>query len=305
MTKEVVSVSNLMRSKSVTERLDEILGEKRATFVSSVLQAVNGNSMLKNADPATVLNAAITAATLDLPINNNLGFAYIIPYNNNKNINGRWEKVVEAQFQLGYKGFVQLAIRSSQYHRINAVTVYENQFKGWNELTEELDADFNVQGKGKAAGYVAYFRLINGFEKFVFWPHEKVIAHAKKFSKSWGKKKSVWSDMEGGFEAMALKTVLKNSLSKWGILSVELQTAITFDQSTQYKEGSPEYIDNGKELSIEEKERENQRKVILEHIEEAADIQTLIMVADHVDEYDCREEYEFKIQFLGAKNEEE
>jgi recombination protein RecT len=170
--------------------------------------------MLKNADPISVYNAALMAATLDLPINQNLGFAWIVPYGK------------AAQFQLGVKGLVQLAQRSGQYLNINVIEVYENQFESFNTLTENLNAKFDLPGEGKIIGYAAYFKLINGFEKTCFWTTEKVIQHGKRYSKSFNN--GPWKT---DFDAMAKKTVLKSTLSKWGILSIEMQTAVKIDQS--------------------------------------------------------------------------
>jgi recombination protein RecT len=146
----------------------------------------------------------------------------------------------KAQFQIGYKGLIELAQRTGQYLRINVVEVYENQFKSWNALTEVLDADMNIHGSGKVVGYCAYFKMINGFEKYDYWSIEKVTAHGKRFSKSFNS--GPWKD---DFDKMAKKTVLKNTLSTWGMMSVEMQTAMVVDQAIIKNDtGSDvEYID--------------------------------------------------------------
>lgn len=237
-----MNLKALVTTDKVETRIQELLGDRKSMFVTSLLQCVNSSHMLQKAEPMTVLNAAMTAASLNLPISNQLGYAYIVPYNNNKKLpNGQWEKRTEAQFQIGYKGFIQLALRTNQYHRINAIPVYENQYKGWNPLTEELKADFNLSGEGLVMGYVAFFRLVNGFEKVVYWSHDKVTNHGQKYSKSFSSQNGQW---QKGFDGMALKTVLKAALSKYGPLSVDMQTAIQYDQSVQRIEGAPEYIDN-------------------------------------------------------------
>lgn len=247
-----LTINNLFKQKSVQERFEQLLGKKSQGFISSVLQIINGNQLLKNANPQTVLNAAATAATLDLPLDQNLGFSYIVPFKG------------QAQFQLGWKGFVQLAQRSGQFNRINVIEVYDNQFVSYNSLTEELNANFEVDGAGKIVGYVAYFRLINGFEKLSYWTIEKVKKHATKYSQTYGKKSksgqliySPWND-EDQFDAMAKKTVLKNTLSKYAPLSIELQTAQLADQSVQTEEGSFEYVDNNSldNYFVEEKKQE-------------------------------------------------
>lgn len=251
--KKLPTTKELFQNKSVQSRFEQLLGEKAQGFISSVLQTINNNKLLVNAKPETVLNAAVTAASLDLPINQNLGFAWIVPYNG------------EAQFQMGWRGFVQLALRTGQYRSINVVEVYENQFKSFNALTEELIADFSVDGTGKIVGYAGYLRLVTGFEKTVYWSSIKVKNHASKYSKTYGKKVkgtnnlvySPWND-ESMFDAMAMKTVLKNMLSKWGIMSIELMTAHKFDQSVIKSEETAIYVDSADVIDISEV-KENMR----------------------------------------------
>ena len=179
------SVKALMARPDVIKKFQEILGKKAQTFATSVIQIVNSNELLKNAEPMSILNCAMVAATLDLPLNNQLGFAWIVPYKENKKDkeSGQWTTRVVAQFQIGYKGFNQLAQRTGSYQKINAVPVYENQFKSWNVLTEELEGDFTIEGEGKIRGYCAYFRLLNGFDKVVYWPTEKVKKHVNLYRK--------------------------------------------------------------------------------------------------------------------------
>lgn len=208
------TIKTFFEKPAVKNKFQEVIGKRSTQFISSILQITANNSMLKNADPISVYNAALMAATLDLPINQNLGFAWIVPYGK------------AAQFQLGVKGLVQLAQRSGQYLNINVIEVYENQFESFNTLTENLNAKFDLPGEGKIIGYAAYFKLINGFEKTCFWTTEKVIQHGKRYSKSFNN--GPW---KSDFDAMAKKTVLKSTLSKWGILSIEMQTAVKIDQS--------------------------------------------------------------------------
>lgn len=244
---------------NVKKRFEELLGKKAVGFVSSVLQVVNGNKSLANADTNSVFQAAMTAAVLDLPINQNLGFAYIIPYKQSVKIENKWVQKDVAQFQMGWKGFVQLAQRSGQYLRINVTEVYENQFKSYNNLTEELDADFGIDGIGKIVGYAAYFKLLNGFEKTCYWSIEKVTAHAGKYSiafKSGGK--TPWLDDDQKHE-MGKKTVLKNTLSKWGILSIDIQKAVISDQAVIIDSDNDDvvYPDNTEDVSHTEVSKED------------------------------------------------
>lgn len=228
-TENQVSVKNYFAKDGVQKKFQELLGKRSTAFITSVMQVVNSNNLLIKATPESVYNASAMAAVLDLPINNNLGFAWIVPYNEKfKDEQGNWQTKCVAQFQLGWKGFVQLANRSGQYKAINVIEVYENQFKSFNRLTEELDADFTQIGAGAVVGFVAYFKLINGFEKTCYWSTEEVKTHGAKFSKTFAHQNSVWKT---DFNAMAKKTVLKNTLSKWGILSIEMQQAVVVDQA--------------------------------------------------------------------------
>lgn len=205
----------------VQEKLKELVGKNAPAFATSVLQIVNSNSMLVNADPQTIFSAACMAATLNLPINNNLGFAYIVPFKNNK------ENKIEAQFQLGYKGYIQLAQRSGQFSRIAATPVYSGQLISENPLLG-YEFDWSVKPSGEPIGYVAFFKLINGFTAELYMSKEEVMKHANKYSQTAKKGYGVWKDQ---FEAMALKTVLKLLLSKQAPLSIDMQKAQMADQA--------------------------------------------------------------------------
>lgn len=209
-----LTTKQFFNQEAVQNKFKEILGDKAPGFISSVLQVTTQNRLLAKASPESIYASAMMGATLDLPINQNLGFAWIVPYGN------------QAQFQMGWKGFVQLAQRTGQYENINVIPVYENQFNSFNVLTEELDADFSLEPSGNVVGYCAYFKLLNGFTKTAFWSREKAEAHGKKYSKSFNS--GPWKT---DFDAMAMKTVLKNTLSKWGILSIEMQKAHQVDQA--------------------------------------------------------------------------
>ena len=225
----------------VQEKLKELVGKNAPAFATSVLQIVNSNSMLVNADPQTVFSAACMAATLNLPINNNLGFAYIVPFKNNKT------NTIEAQFQLGYKGFIQLAQRSGQFSRIAATPVYEGQLLSANPLLG-YEFDWSVKPSGTPIGYVAFFKLINGFTAELYMSKEEVMKHANKYSQTAKKGFGVWKDQ---FEAMALKTVLKLLLSKQAPLSIEMQTAQLADQAIvrDVETNDFDYIDHSESVA--------------------------------------------------------
>lgn len=264
----------------VKKRFEDLLGKKSQGFITSVLQIVGDNKMLAKADPMTVFTSAATAAALDLPINKNLGYAWIVPYKG------------DAQFQMGWRGYVQLAQRTGQYKQINVVTVYENQFKSFNALTEEIDADFSQPGEGEVVGYVSFFKLLNGYEKLTYWTKGEVEKHAKQYSQSYGKGFSPWSS---NFDAMAKKTVLKNMLQKWGIMSIEMQTATLADSSVQKNEGDYKYTDNETSIEIEEIDAEKERQRIIDHIEESTTEEQLNKVAGLVDQYSLHDEFDNRL----------
>lgn len=203
--KEAKTLKGMLEMPAYKNKFNEMLGKKAAGFMSSIIAVTNNNKYLAKANPATVIGAAAQAAMLDLPINQSLGFAYIVPYGN------------EAQFQLGYKGYIQLAQRSGQYVDIGAKTVYEGELEYENRLLDKFK--FGERTGDKVIGYLAYFRLTNGFEKMLFMELDDMIAHAKKYSKNYKGGTDKWGLTD--FNTMAEKTVLKHLLSKYGPLSIE------------------------------------------------------------------------------------
>lgn len=260
--KPTVSVQAYLRSDAVQKRIEALLNKNAGQFTATLMSVLNQNAMLQQCEPQTVLSAAITAASMDLPINPNLGFAYIIPYNNNQKIEekyldakgvertrNKWVTTVEAQFQMGYKGFIQLAQRSGHYKTINATDVREGEIKSFDRLTGEYEFNWIEDRKERDSkpviGYVAYFRLNTGFEKILFMEIDDLKKHAKKYSKSYAKGYGLWAEADG-FEFMSLKTVLKLLISKFGPMNTALQQAILADQSEVGDDGF-NYIDNDKQ----------------------------------------------------------
>lgn len=216
-------IKAFFETPAIKHKLEELLNKNAATFTTSVLQIVNSNSLLRNADPISVFNAACMAATLQLPLQNGLGFAYIVPYQNRK------EKKTEAQFQLGYKGLIQLAQRSGQFKRLVSVPVYEKQLIAEDPINGfEFDWKQKPAKDEKPVGYYAYFKLINEFTAEIYMSTQDVYDHAARYSQTYKKGYGVWHD---NFEAMALKTVMKLLLSKQAPLSVEMQQAVLADQA--------------------------------------------------------------------------
>jgi recombination protein RecT len=223
------TIKTLFAKEGVKAKFEEMLGKKAQGFITSVLQIVASSDMLKNADPMSIYNSAAVAATLDLPLNNSLGFAYIVPYNQ-KQSDGSYKTV--AQFQIGYKGFKQLALRSGQFLTIHATDVREGEIKKYDRLTGEMTFDWientNERLKKKVVGYVSYFRLVNGYSQTYYMTIEELTAHGKKYSQTFKKGFGLWKD---DFENMCLKTVSKLNLSKNAPLSVEMQKAVMVDQA--------------------------------------------------------------------------
>jgi recombination protein RecT len=219
------TVTSILSQDAIKTRFNEILGKNANAFMSSIISATKSNSGLNDCEPNSVISSAVVAATLNLPIQSNLGFAHIVPYNQ-KDQSGNTIKV--AQFQMGYKGYIQLALRTGQYININASEVYDGELVNYNRITGEIEVDTKKKKSDKVIGYVAYFKLVNGFEKMLYLTKDQVQTHGSKYSKSYTNKYGRWQQ---DFDSMALKTVIKLLLSKYGILSVEMQTAITVDQS--------------------------------------------------------------------------
>ena len=242
-----------------------------------------------------LLFAAGTAASLDLPINQNLGFAYIIPFN--KKENGSYKVV--AQFQMGYKGFIQLAQRSGQFKTISTSEIYEGQLVEENPLTGFV-FDFTKKVSNKVIGYAAYFSLVNGFEKTLYMSVDQVRKHGAKYSKTF--KYGLW---ETDFDVMALKTVLKLLLSKFAPLSIEMERAVLSDQGVVngWDGQDIEYIDN-EPVTLDSKEvsEAKESKRILDHIKKSKNPDELFQVKDHITNEEQKEAYENKFIALTSKN---
>lgn len=223
-------LQDIFNSDNVKEQLQEILGKRASTFATSVIQITQQNSMLQNAVPSSIVGAAMTSATLNLPLNNNLGYAYIIPFNERQK-DGSY--LVKAQFQIGYKGFIQLAMRSGQFKTIHCTDVKLGEIVKRDRLSGEIEFDWIDDEKERDSkstiGYVGYFKLINGFESTMYMTIENLNNHGKKFSQTFKKNFGLWKD---DFDSMAKKTVLKLLLSKYAPLSIDMQTANESDQAS-------------------------------------------------------------------------
>lgn len=223
---------DFFKSDVVKSKFAELLGNRASGFMTSVLSIVSQSDALQLVTPESVYMCAMVAATLDLPLNSNLGFAYIVPYKD------------KATFQMGYKGFIQLAQRSGQFKTIAATPIYEGQIIEANPLTGYV-FDFAKKTNDTVIGYAAYFSLINGFEKTMYMSVDDLNKHGKSFSQTFKKGFGLWKD---NFDAMAQKTVIKLLLSKFAPLSVEMQKAIVTDQAVINDADADDvtYADNGK-----------------------------------------------------------
>lgn len=283
---------SLMQSDYVQERFKDVLGKKSQGFITSVLSIASNNELLAKAEPKSVLNAAMTAATLDLPINQNLGFAYIIPYNDRK------MNQVVAQFQMGYKGFVQLSMRSGQFSTINVTDVREGEIIGTNRLTGEIKFEWKEDRDSlPVIGYVAYMRLINGFEKSLYMTVKELREHGTKYSQTAKKGYGLWND---DFDAMASKTVIKLLLSRYAPLTTEMQTAQLADQAIISDEGEYSYIDN-EALTPDEIAEDKERQRIIKHIHESKTLDELTQCEEYIVDDSTRELFENKKAELGKE----
>lgn len=207
-------VRDLLRTEATKRRFEEVLNKRAPQFLASLAQLVYQTPGMDDCDPNSVFASAMIAATLDLPIDKNLGQAWIIPYNNKKT--GK----KEAQFQLGYKGYIQLALRTAQYKSINVSRVYEGELE-FNRFTGAIT--FHERKSEEVVGYLGYILLLNGYEKYLYMSVAELKKHAEKFSKGYQYETSLWKT---NFDGMACKTVIKAILTKWGILSVEMRQAV-------------------------------------------------------------------------------
>ena len=234
--------SAFMAGEGVKRKIGEIIaGKKGDGFITSIVACVSNNPALSTCDNGTILSAGLQGAALDLSPSPALGHFYMVPFEDRKN--GR----TVATFQIGYKGYIQLAIRSGQYRRINVIAIKDGELVSWNPLTEDLYTklidDDSVREGTATTGYYAMFELVNGFIKTMYWSKAKMEAHAQKYSKGYAAKKG-YTFWEKDFDGMAFKTMLRQLLSKWGVMSIELQRAFESDMAVLNPDGRPDYIDN-------------------------------------------------------------
>lgn len=285
-------IKGLVNSENVKQKFKEMLGKKSAGFLVSLLNITQTNDALAKAEPNSIIYSAATAASLDLPIDPNLGFAYILPYNK-KQKDGTYKNL--ATFQLGYKGFIQLALRSGQFKTISSAKIYEGQLIEENPLTGFV-FDFKQKKSDKIIGYASYFELINGFSKTFYMSVNECKSHGMKFSQTFKKGYGLWND---DFDSMALKTVTKLNLAKYAPLSIEMQKAILTDQSVvnDFEGQNVDYVDNEVEvLDVEAVSEQKERERVKEWIENSTSEAELSMLNGRCDTPELMEAYENKLK---------
>lgn len=258
-----VTFSTFMSSDAVKQKVNEMIGGKDGqSFITSIISAVSTNPELAKCDHPTILSAAMQGAALKLSPSNQLGHYYLVPYK--EKIKGTKDHRMVAQFQMGYKGYIQLAMRSGQYRDLDVVEIREGEYKGKDKFTGKPVIEFIEDDDGREKlpiiGYFAYFELLNGFRKSLYWSKAKMEKHAVQYSKGYA------SDIENGnqytfwskdFDGMAFKTMLRQLLSKWAVMSIEMQNAMVSDMAV-IKDNGYEYVDNMEEDTTPEQTPEEQ-----------------------------------------------
>lgn len=263
--KSQVTFSGFMTSEGIKKKVNEIIGskEKGARFISSIVSAVSTNPQLAQCENASILSGALLGESLNLSPSPQLGRYYLLPFKD-KN------RGMVAQFILGYKGYLELAQRSGQYKDINVIEVKEGEYKGRDRLTGnptfEFIEDDDIRDTKETIGYMATFTLINGFTKTIYMTKKQMEEHALQYSSGYRadkKNKTAYTFWSKDFSSMAYKTLLRQLISKWGIMSIDMQTAYEGDMAVINEDGSKNYVDNvpDAEFEIVEQPSEENREV--------------------------------------------
>ena len=235
-----LGISAYLTNDAVKTQINNVIGGKDGQrFISSIVSAVNNNPALQECTNQSILSGALLGESLKLSPSPQLGQYYLVPFNDK-------ERGKVAQFQLGYKGYIQLAIRSGQYKKLNVLAIKEGELIKYDPLEEEIEVnlieDEEEREKAKTIGYYAFFEYTNGFKKSLYWSISKMEAHALKYSKGYQAKKG-YTFWEKDFDGMAYKTMLRQLISKWGIMSIDLQNAIDADMAVINQDGTKSYVE--------------------------------------------------------------
>lgn len=255
----LVQLKNTLKAPSVEAKFKEMLGKRAPQFMTSITSVVTNNALLQKADVNSIIMGAATAASMNLPLNPNLGYAALVPFNSKDGC--------FAQLQVMAKGWVELFLRSGQCQNIICETVYEGQLVKKNKFTGEYVFDEDAKKSDKIIGFMAYFRLTNGFEKFEYMSRDEINEHAKKFSQTYRKGIGPWKDM---YEQMAQKTVLKRLLTKWAPKSIEMQQMAMFDQAVI--RGDINDMDNAEAVYADNQKGNKVEDAVAEEIKEDAEV---------------------------------
>ena len=240
-----LSMTAYLTNDAVKNQINSVIGGKDGQrFISAVVSAVSNNPMLQECTNQSILSAALLGESLKLSPSPQLGQYYMVPFNDAK-------KGKVAQFQLGYKGYIQLAIRSGQYKKLNVLAIKEGELIKFDALNEEIEVklidDEEQREQATTIGYYAMFEYVNGFRKAIYWSKAKMEAHALKYSQGYAsdkKKGTSWTFWSRDFDGMAYKTMLRQLISKWGIMSIDMITALDSDMAVINEDGSKTYVDN-------------------------------------------------------------
>ena len=256
--------SAFLSTDAMKKKINEMVGgEKGQQFITAIISAVSTNPQLAECDHSTILSAALVGQALNLSPSPQLGQYYMVPFNDNK----RGCKV--AQFQIGYKGYIQLAIRSGYYKKLNVLAIKEGELVKYDALNEDIEVklieDEEEREKAPTIGYYAMFEYLNGFRKTLYWTKKHMEAHAEKYSMGYKAHKG-YTFWEKDFDGMAYKTMLRQLISKWGIMSVDMQKAMESDMAEIKEDGTYEYVDNEFEVTepVQEEEPQPEQQPVTE-----------------------------------------
>lgn len=295
---------DLIKDVRTKERFEEMLGKNATAFLMSVLNCVQNNEKLAMCEPQSILMASAVAGTLGLPIDPNLGQAYIIPYNVKVKEAGKPDKyVMKAQFQIGYKGLIQLGHRSQQFAGLNSTEVRQGEYKGVDRMTGEHFFEWIQDNDDREnlpiIGFVAFFKLTNGFEKSMYMTRKQMSAHGMKYSKTFTFTTGRWSI---DFPGMGKKTVLKLLIDKFAPKSVEMQKAIKTDQAIvgDYEGNRLNYIDNddGKVIDLDEENAKEEKRRVETHIKNSKTIEMLEQCEGSIPDEETQDLYNEKKKLL-------